>query len=427
VTGQSYEEDLLADVPVRIGDHVFADLADDLHDQGQYRILLVADENTYQACGRQVAKTLNEVGLALKEVILLNQPWVTADEASIIQVLQALDGQEHLVIAVGSGTITDIVRYVAYQTRLPFISIPTAASVDAYTSFNAAVTLRQVKYSVPAKTARTVYAHLPTLCAAPHRLTASGFSDMVAKYTALVDWELAHLLTGDAYSDIVAQQAWEAVQACASHAKAIQLAEPQGIATLFDGLSISGGCMVVMKSSRPAAGAEHSLAHYWEMYHQIHHLPKSLHGEKTGIASVIVARLYEKLRCLSLQEAAQRLENFHLPDPQGEATRLRAFLGPTAEILIANQPSFIGKMREKFPQVKANLLAHWDIVQAIASKVPSPEEITALLETAGALSDPDKIHVPVTEVEQALENAMYIRDRLTILELNQMLRLIPIK
>jgi glycerol-1-phosphate dehydrogenase [NAD(P)+] len=57
---------------------------------------------------------------------------VIADEYSVHQVLKALDGREQTLIAVGSGTITDIVRFVCFQARLPFVSVPTAASVDAY-------------------------------------------------------------------------------------------------------------------------------------------------------------------------------------------------------------------------------------------------------------------------------------------------------
>jgi glycerol-1-phosphate dehydrogenase [NAD(P)+] len=423
VTKPDHEESELVDVPVRMDENVFTDLTADLRCQEPARVLLVADENTYQACGKQVEDAINEASLPIKRIIFPGQPLVTADETSIVQVLQALGGQAYTLAAVGSGTITDVVRYVAYQTRLPFVSIPTATSVDAYTSYNAAITLQHVKYSIPTKTAQAIYAHLPTLCAAPRRLTASGFGDMVAKYTALADWKLAHILTGDLYHDFVAQQAWEAVMACVQQAEAIGWAEPQGIATLFKGLSISGRCMATLKSSRPAAGAEHSLAHFWEINHQLHHLPESLHGEKTGVASTIVARLYEQIHRLSAQEAALKLEHFNLPDPQVEATRLRTILGPTAEFLIAKLPSFLGKMREKFPQVKANLLVHWDRVQAIASTVPTQEEIVTILETAGALSEPAQIHVQTQEVELALENAMYVRDRLTILELNRMLGL----
>ena len=101
-----------------MGDRIFDDLADDLKNGSQSQVLLVADENTYQACGEYVEAAASRSGLSVNVVILEGEPWVAADEISIARVLHALNGQEHLLAAVGSGTITDIVRYVAFQTRL---------------------------------------------------------------------------------------------------------------------------------------------------------------------------------------------------------------------------------------------------------------------------------------------------------------------
>lgn len=39
-----------------------------------------------------------------------------------------------MILAVGTGTIHDISRYMAFQYKIPFISVPTAASVDGFTS-----------------------------------------------------------------------------------------------------------------------------------------------------------------------------------------------------------------------------------------------------------------------------------------------------
>ena len=416
----------LVDIPVLLGDRVFTDLSVNLQQYKQSRVVLVADENTFQACGQLVTDAVKDAGLVLEKLIFPGQPCLKADESSLVQVLQALDGQEHLLLAVGSGTITDIVRYVAFQTRLPFISIPTAASVDAYTSFTAAINLKLVKHSILTIPPRAVYAHLPTLSAAPSRLTASGFSDMIAKYTALADWKLAHLLVGDAYNDVVAAQARMAVLGCSRNGGTVRTGDPAGIAVLIDGLMISGRCMLTEKSSRPAAGAEHSLAHFWEIYHQRNRLPESLHGEKTGVGSVLIARLYEELRRLSPQEAARRLAHFNPPDLQAEAVGLETAFGPIAQRLIASRPSFLGAMRYKIESIKTNLIAHWDEVQAAAATVPTAAEITTLLESAGSASMPDQIHIQGRAVTLALANAMYIRDRFTILELNRMLDLVPI-
>jgi glycerol-1-phosphate dehydrogenase [NAD(P)+] len=423
VSRQPQDANILADALPQPGNHAFADLAADLLKHDQHQALIVADENTLQACGKQVSDAVAESGLRLKKLILHGHPWVSADENSVVQALQALEGQEYLLIAVGSGTLTDIVRYVAFQTRLPFLSIPTAASVDAYTSITAAMTLGKMKHSFIMKPAEAVYAHLPTLLAAPQRLTASGFSDMLAKYTALADWKLAHVLIGETYDDAVAQQVGYALQACVQKAEAIRAANPDGLAQLFTGLAVSGICMAAVRNSRPAAGAEHSLSHFWEISHQLQQRPEALHGEKAGVASVIIARLYERLRGISRQEAAQRLNQFSAPDPQVEADRLRAILGPTAEAFLANHPSFLGKLRESTTEVKANLIQHWDRVQAIASTVPRAEEMIHLLQSAGAVSDPAQVHIQANEVDLAIENAMYVRDRLTILELNRMLGL----
>jgi glycerol-1-phosphate dehydrogenase [NAD(P)+] len=141
-------------------------------------------------------------------------------------------------------------------------------------------------------------------------MIASGFGDMVAKYTALADWTLAHLLVDEALDETAVRQAEAALQSCAGQSAAVHAAEPSGIAVLIESQFVSGHSMARVRSSRPAAGAEHSLAHYWEIPHQLKRKPESLHGEKTGGASVIIAGLYEKLRQMTRQEAQRRLDRF---------------------------------------------------------------------------------------------------------------------
>jgi glycerol-1-phosphate dehydrogenase [NAD(P)+] len=409
--------------PIFQGNTVFQRLAEELRARTPARILLVTDQYTRAACGAQVETVLLNAALPILSLVLPGEPRVAADETSIARVLQALSGSEALLVAVGSGTITDIVRFVAFQTRLPFFCVPTAPSVDAYSSYTAAITIAGVKYSFPTKTASGVFVHLPTLCAAPARMTAAGFGDMIAKYTGLADWRLAHLLVDDTYDPQVASRAAVALQQVVQQAEKVRSAVPEGIAALVDSLLVSGSCMVAVKSSRPAAGAEHSLAHFWEIKHQQEGLPESLHGEKTGAAAVMIARLYESLRSLPSEEAARRLSQFSLPEPAEEVERIRSAYGPAADDLIAARPSFLGGLQQKVAQVSERLISRWDEVQAIARTVPSAEELSAVLTAAGSFSTPAQIHVSPAETALALENAMYVRDRFTILELNRMLNL----
>jgi glycerol-1-phosphate dehydrogenase [NAD(P)+] len=417
-------EDRLANfAPVIMNNGVFVRLAEDLRALQPARVVLLADQNTWAACGCLVEDALRHAGLPVSPFVLTRQPHVLPDELSITQALQALYGEEAALVAVGSGTITDITRFVAFQARLPFFSVPTAASVDAYTSYTAAITIAGIKYSFPTKTAAGVYVHLPTLCAASPRLTRAGFGDMVAKFTALADWELAHLLAGDQFDPQVARQAEEAALRAAALPEAVRLAEMQGITALFDSLLVSGHCMVAVKSSRPAAGAEHSLAHFWEIRHRLEGKPETLHGEKTGVATVLIARLYEALRRLPRAEAVRRISLFSLPDCDAETAGIRSAYNRAGEQVSSAGASFLGSLRAKSAQVGERLLERWDAVQAIASRVPPAEDIAALLERAGALSQPGQIHVFSEEVDLALQYAMYVRDRFTILELNQMLAL----
>ena len=305
-------------VPVTLQDHAFELLAAALQAGAIRRVLMVADENTYPAVGFQVEEALRSVGLNVISKILAGQSvngaatQVLPNERAIVPVLDALDGHEAVLVAVGSGTVTDITRFCAYQTRNPFYSVPTAASVDAYTSYTAAITIGQVKKSILTKPASGVFAQLPLVCAAPPRMAAAGFGDMLAKFTALADWKLAHLLVDESFAEPVATWAGQAADATMRQAAGVRSASPAGMAVLLDGLFVSGHCMVAVHSSRPAAGAEHSLAHFWEIKHHLAAEPDALHGEKTGVASVLVAQLYQSLRQLSRQEVSRRLSAFCL-------------------------------------------------------------------------------------------------------------------
>lgn len=413
----------MPEIPVVINGQAFDELASSARSLGPMPVLLVADDHTFAAAGQRLQAALELNGLKPRTVLLRGAPRVAADEVSITRVLAALNGTEHLLVALGSGTLTDITRFVAYQARLPYLSAPTAASVDAFTSFTASITIQQLKYSLPTKQAAGVFAHLPTLCAAPAALTAAGFGDMLAKLTALADWQIAHLLTAEPCDPAIFTRAAKAARACVAQAGSIGARQAEGISTLANSLMVSGTCMVMAGSSRPAAGAEHSLSHFWEITHAGRGLPESLHGEKTGVASVIIARLYEALRGLTRAEAARRLEAFRPPEPAAETAQLERIFGGVSSHILAAHPSFFGKLRRQVKDVGAGLIAHWGEVQQIAAQVPSADEISRLLALGGAPNQPEQIHVAPEEVNEAIVYALYLRDRFTILELNRMLDL----
>ena len=79
-----------------------------------------------------------------------------------------------------------------------------SASVDGFVSTVAAMTWNGCKKTFPAVAPILVVADSDIFSRAPHRLNASGFSDLLGKYTALADWKISHAVTGEYICDRVA-------------------------------------------------------------------------------------------------------------------------------------------------------------------------------------------------------------------------------
>jgi glycerol-1-phosphate dehydrogenase [NAD(P)+] len=160
-----------------------------------------------------VQRKLLEQGWDVNCVILEGEE-VIADEEYLIQVLFRADSQARLYVAVGSGTITDITRFCSHRTGNPFVSLPTAPSVDGFASVIAPVVIRRYKDTAYAHAPVAIFADVDTLCNAPQAMIAAGFGDMLGKFTALADWKIAHLLTGELYHPGIAARMQHALETC---------------------------------------------------------------------------------------------------------------------------------------------------------------------------------------------------------------------
>ena len=76
--------------------------------------------------------------------------------------------------------------------KKPFVSIPTSASHDGISSpFVSLKRGNDRPYSIKVDTPIEIIADLDIISNAPYRLIASGCGDLIAKITAIKDWELA--------------------------------------------------------------------------------------------------------------------------------------------------------------------------------------------------------------------------------------------
>jgi glycerol-1-phosphate dehydrogenase [NAD(P)+] len=256
------------------------------------RILLVADENTWPVAGATLEKVLAG-GWTLGKAILPGDG--KADEAAVAAVLGAAAAPD-LVLAAGAGTLTDVVRHVAAgKWGIPFVSVPTAPSMDGYASAVSAMTFGGFKVTRPARPPLAIYADLAVLAAAPRRLVAAGAADLLGKHTALTDWLLAREMTDEYHCPRIAALVQEAADACGNDCAALRAGKEDAIARLAAGLIVSGIGILMAGSSRPASGSEHHLSHFWEMKAQLEGATARLHGEKVAAGTVLAAQAYQFL------------------------------------------------------------------------------------------------------------------------------------
>ncbi|HUX41365.1 MAG TPA: sn-glycerol-1-phosphate dehydrogenase [Rectinemataceae bacterium] len=383
--------------------------------EGISRLRVVADENTWAAFGEAVATGLRSSGLAATETIF--PKGVEADEKALGFLLSEESEEPAALAAVGSGTITDIARFYASRMRLPFFSLPTAASVDAYASSVAAMSLGGAKRTVNAIPPRAIFVDTEVLRAAPPAMTAAGFADTICKFGALADWRLGALVWGEAYDEPIASRSKAAAESCAAAADLVGRRELRGIEILIEALLESGRAMSLAGHSRSASGAEHHLSHYWEMALSREGLPPLLHGLKVGVATVMMAELWERIGTISAAEATKRLDGFGSAGIEAiasdEGTLLREF-GKAGPAIIATQRRFLGLDAAGLAALKESILHNWYDIRGIAASVPGSAETIELLERAGCPTRPIELGLDRRLVEGAWRFGHCLRDRFTV-------------
>ncbi|MBD0380174.1 sn-glycerol-1-phosphate dehydrogenase [Paenibacillus sedimenti] len=417
--GQKHE------VPIRhivIERGAMEQLAGYVKEAGYSHVTLVADGRTQQAAGEKLRGLLEaervHVSVSVIRVNTLGE--VAADEEAIVQVLLDTPLSSQALVAVGAGTVHDIVRFVSHRTKRPFLSVPTAPSVDGFASVGAPLIVRGFKQTIPACAPEAIFADLALLAEAPQAMVAAGLGDMLGKHTSLADWSLGRVLLGEHYCELSARLTQEAVELCTAHLDEIAQRTDLGMRKLMEGLILSGLSMLLVGHSRPASGAEHHLSHYWEMVLLQQRRRALLHGAKVGVATVLMAQRYQALLGLTASEAAARLAQSAVPSEQSDAVRIRQAYGDMAEQVIAENFPADGQGLDA-RELKARIAERWGDVQAIARAVPAPEQLSAWLEAVQGPVTPEQLGVEPELLEASLQDALFVRNRFTILRLQRLL------
>jgi glycerol-1-phosphate dehydrogenase [NAD(P)+] len=400
--------------PIYIGDNAVEEFIQFCRKSKYKKYLLVADDNTYGVLGKKVHDALKKEGWDTL-FIVLNPESLHADSVTLSRVFAIYDGQPRMFVAVGSGTITDTARFTSHRSQNPFISLPTAASVDAYTSVNAPVTIGDLKGSIYCQAPVAIFTNLPTIVESPRWLTASGFGDLTSKFTSSADWKYSHIIWDAKFVPEIYKRALGAARQAASVAEGIVTHNPKSMAAMMQGQFDSGFSMADFGNSAPASGGEHHIAHVWEMMFHWAGREGLYHGNAVGVATIIEAEWFERLRKLSKKDAEELLSQTHVPTRAEQEKTIRAELPEISEELIESNPIYLQLSDPQvLERVKKNILDNWDEIQSIAALVPPPAQFRTWLKSLGGPTTTAELDLSPKQAQIAIDHGHYLRERFSI-------------
>jgi len=256
------------------------------------RALILYGPRTKEIAGKDVERNLKReydvVSLTIKKGATMGEVERT------IRLIR--DEKANWVIAVGGGSIIDVAKLASFRTGVPFVSFPTTASHDGIASANASIRDLGAKTSVKAVPPVAVIADVKVIKTAPYRYLAAGVGDTISNLTAVRDWQLAHRIRGEYYSEYAASLSLMSAKMVMKNADIIRLGNEESVRKVIKALISTGVAMSIAGSSRPASGAEHLFSHALDMLLE----KPALHGEQTGLGTIIMAYLHgmkwEKVR-----------------------------------------------------------------------------------------------------------------------------------
>lgn len=384
---------------------------------GYKNILIIADTNTYKVAGSKVNESLDKKKLNIKNFVFntLKNDLVPNEEAVGKILVQVEKGLE-VIIAIGTGTLNDLAKFISYQLGIPSIVVGTAPSMDGFASTGAALIIGNLKITYVTDCPKVIIGDVNILKDAPLDMIVAGFGDIVGKYSAICDWKLSQLINKEYFCEVSCKMVENSMKKCIENTEGIKNRDKIAIKYLMEALILTGIAMSYVGNSRPASGSEHHLSHYLEMMFQFEEKEPVLHGVKVGISTVLTTKLRELFAesTINFDEAIIKSENFD--KTLWEKNVEKFYQNAAKEIIDINvkeQRNSIEKRLERIKFIRENL----DKIIEIIKDVPTAEEIKEILKSVGAPYIPTQVGIDDQMIIDCIKMAKEVRTRYTILNL----------
>ena len=395
---------------LKIGRGAVESVPEMLAAMGKKRPFVVCDQNTYEVAGRRVCEILDRAGVEHGLYVIPGKR-ISPAEWEVGSALMHYDPRCDMLLGVGSGVVNDTCKVLAHAIGVPSAIVGTAPSMDGYASNSSSMEVNHVKVSL--------YNHAPVgilldseiLAQAPMRMLWAGLGDMVAKYIAVCEWRISHIVTGEFYCESIAQMMRSALKKIVDASDGITKRDPDAIQSIAEGLVVAGMAMAYAEISRPASGLEHYFSHMWEMMALERGVPYDLHGIQVGVGTVLSMKLYRKIRQIQPDraKAEAHMKAFSRADWEAQVRRI---FGKTADEIIAIEDKTHKNDPARHAKRLDNLVNHWDeILKIIDEELPDYDALYQTMAKTGMPMRPSEIDVPMDDVVDAFIGARDIRDK----------------
>ena len=177
---------------------------------------------------------------------------------------------------------------MGFLRKLPFISVPTSASSDGFSSASASLIINKRRSSVPARMAYGIIVDTDVIKSAPEKFLYSGIGDMVSKITSLYDWLFEAEHGAAQVNDFAMMIAKKAVNSFV-RTPFETIHDRLFLKELLDSLAMSGIANEIAGSSAPTSGSEHLISHALDKMLET----PQLHGIQVGIATYLMSRVHD--------------------------------------------------------------------------------------------------------------------------------------
>ena len=398
---------------LRVGPGAMKDLPVLAREMGYSSLFLVSDPITYEVAGKACMELLAEAGIKAEMDRLDHTGF---DEATLGEMLVRMPADCDLMVAVGSGTVSDAVRYFSCRMGRPFFIVATAPSMDGYASSGAPMHINHLKTTLEAQTPAAIIGDTDILKESPYHMIAAGLGDLLGKFTCLCDWKLSHVINDEHICPNIIGMMEQCVQNVLDNGSKAKDRDGAVIGDLMEGLVLAGVAMSLYGDSRPASGCEHHMSHYWEMMFEQAGKKPALHGTQVGVGTVLALRLVEELKKITVDfDAARAAARAY--DRAAWEEEIRAAYGPAAPGVIAvENKSKKNDTDGRLSRIDA-MEAHWDEIMALLGALPSSEEVASILRSLDSPSLPEDINVGKDLLKRTLLYCKEVRARYTFLQM----------